>query len=525
MSAAMSGSDSAIREGFLCPICFKDLNSVYQLQTHFEENHSHEDKAVLQQLKGFFGKAKKLLSKQEEQSGEVVDDIIDVTDERPVGPITTSACVGGFDVSSWPPQELGAVCEHYDYFRGQRGTRIDRSTVETNKLLIRLEKLVKFNVECSEPSKRKGKRARKAFEKTVVPWKDDSSTKFCPFCLERFGLSLRRHHCRLCGNIACLKCSDFVPDTVCESVLKSEEELLKEHRQKQARKSDGVEAGGAQAMSGTLRICKNCDGLLVIKLQKLKQKAIKPASLLLYERLTEVKNHLLAQLSVHNPRVEFLMSGSSSHSRNFLEGERTKILKNFDLIDTISKRILALSASTSSPSHQRLYHKIRTHCTLFIQANMQTMVALPTSEELQRLEGERRVAIARRIQEEKAAELEAQRQERIQHEKQEQRTLERMKKGHTRIPSWPLNLNKSKQETSPTKRSEAGAKTLEGGWKPSVVSEAELMASSDNPMIQQMNIIKNYIKQAKEMQRTDEVKMLQDNLRELEMEYGRQARF
>ena len=53
------------------------------------------------------GKAKKLLSKQEEQSGEVVDDIIDVTDERPVGPITTSACVGGFDVSSWPPQELG----------------------------------------------------------------------------------------------------------------------------------------------------------------------------------------------------------------------------------------------------------------------------------------------------------------------------------------------------------------------------------------------------------------------------------
>ena len=72
----------------------------------------------------------------------------------------------------------GAVCEHYDYFRGQRGTRIDRSTVETNKLLIRLEKLVKFNVECSEPSKRKGKRARKGMEK-----------KKCVFSLQKVTFS------------------------------------------------------------------------------------------------------------------------------------------------------------------------------------------------------------------------------------------------------------------------------------------------------------------------------------------------
>ena len=41
-----------IREGFLCPICMKDLGSVADLTDHFEEEHAEEDKAVLKQFKG-----------------------------------------------------------------------------------------------------------------------------------------------------------------------------------------------------------------------------------------------------------------------------------------------------------------------------------------------------------------------------------------------------------------------------------------------------------------------------------------
>ncbi|XP_038061103.1 rabenosyn-5-like isoform X2 [Patiria miniata] len=523
MSATVSGDDSAVREGFLCPICMQDLNSVFQLQTHFEENHTHEDKAVLHHLKGFLGKAKKFLGKTEEQPVErEVAEADEDEGERSPGLTTPTSRVCGIDDTQWPPQELGATRGYYEYFRGQRSSHVDRNTVETNKLLIRLEKLVKFNHECAEPSK------RKAFEKTVVPWKEDSSMKFCPYCMERFGLSLRRHHCRLCGNIACLKCSDFLPHACSENLLKSEEELLRDHQREQARKDKGAEGGDDEDMSGTLRLCKNCDQLLVRRLQAVREKVIKSNLVLLYQRLTEVKNHVIAQLSVYNPKVESLLYGSSTISRDVMERERTKILKNFDLIDTISKKILGLSATNSSRTHQRLIQKIRTHCTLFLQANMHTMVTLPTKEEIEKLKAERRAAITRRIQEEKQAELEAQRQERLERlekEKRDLKTLESAKKGHVRIPSWPLNLNKNKQDTSPTKSRTGGAKTLEGGWKPSAVSQAELMASSDNPMMQQMNIIRNYIRQAKEMQKTDEVKMLEENLRELEMEYGRQSRF
>lgn len=40
-----------MREGFLCPLCLKDLQSFYQLQSHYEEEHSGEDRDVKGQLR------------------------------------------------------------------------------------------------------------------------------------------------------------------------------------------------------------------------------------------------------------------------------------------------------------------------------------------------------------------------------------------------------------------------------------------------------------------------------------------
>lgn len=56
---------------------------------------------------------------------------------------------------------------------------------------------------------------------------------------------------------------------------------------------------------------------------------------------------------------------------------------------------------------------------------------------------------------------------------------------------------------------------LEDGWSP--VTNANV--NSDNPMVEQMNIIRNYIKQAKEAYRFSEVASLERNLQELNEEY------
>ena len=39
-------------EGFICPICFKDLGSMYHLHGHFETDHPDEDTAIVDQIKG-----------------------------------------------------------------------------------------------------------------------------------------------------------------------------------------------------------------------------------------------------------------------------------------------------------------------------------------------------------------------------------------------------------------------------------------------------------------------------------------
>ena len=48
------------------------------------------------------------------------------------------------------------------------------------------------------------------FEKSVVMWTPDSEVKNCPFCGRSFGMTRRRHHCRLCGGIMCDRCSHFL---------------------------------------------------------------------------------------------------------------------------------------------------------------------------------------------------------------------------------------------------------------------------------------------------------------------------
>lgn len=45
------GDAGEMREGFLCPLCLKDLQSFHQLQAHYEEEHSGEDGDVRAQLK------------------------------------------------------------------------------------------------------------------------------------------------------------------------------------------------------------------------------------------------------------------------------------------------------------------------------------------------------------------------------------------------------------------------------------------------------------------------------------------
>ncbi len=55
-------------------------------------------------------------------------------------------------------------------------------------------------------------------EQGIVPWKKDSDQKRCMKCRREFNVRRRRHHCRLCGDVICKRCSNFYPFTeACKS--------------------------------------------------------------------------------------------------------------------------------------------------------------------------------------------------------------------------------------------------------------------------------------------------------------------
>lgn len=66
----------------------------------------------------------------------------------------------------------GATRSHIDAFKRVRDARIDRYVVETNKLLIRLDKLLSPDAP-TDPSKRKGGRHRQRKGRDVSPTEKD----------------------------------------------------------------------------------------------------------------------------------------------------------------------------------------------------------------------------------------------------------------------------------------------------------------------------------------------------------------
>lgn len=172
-----------IQEGFLCPSCHKDLRSPNNLIAHFQDLHS-EEQDILKSIKDIYGKAKKKILKLDEKDLEVFRN--EVRLEK-------------YYIEYSEPQDPGQTNDHTNYFKTVRRDRLDHRTTETNKLVIRLDRLLRFFGS-----------DRKQQEQELVAWLDGSTVTRCPSCASSFNITRRQHHCRLCGSIMCHSCSYFL---------------------------------------------------------------------------------------------------------------------------------------------------------------------------------------------------------------------------------------------------------------------------------------------------------------------------
>ncbi|KAL6440092.1 hypothetical protein ACFW04_003013 [Cataglyphis niger] len=500
----MAGN-SEVLEGFICPMCMTDFKAPNHLTKHFEEIHN-DDPEILKSLKDLFGKAKKKILKQ--------DDI----------PETFQSAIPQDKRRSpeinWGPQEIGAITTHTKYFKDIRNTRLERYAYETNKLLIRLDKLL--NNLPSDPVD------RKVHERTIVPWIDEKDVKLCPNCAKSFHLARRKHHCRLCGAVMCHNCTVFLsiadarkmtsPVSVQDdSALSSTSERAFPER---LRSRIGLTKLARSPSNGSLnsilslvndsasseqhfRICIHCINLLDAReMQKAKQ-FDKPIVCEFYEKMRGYMSEASQHLAMYNKMWESLQEGETTYDVEDAQALRVKLAKLGESIDATSKKILILGMKKNTADSQeiqgqelRLYQMVRTSAMIFLKEELLTLQPLCSAEEYAILQEERQKRIEARIAYERQLE-----------EEQREKLKEQRKRDTRNLDSSPsVKTNQAPMIV-----------TQSQGWGPSNVTS--IISSSMDPIIEQMSNLRAYIKQARADCKYDEVATLESNLRELQSAY------
>ncbi|XP_054831915.1 rabenosyn-5 isoform X2 [Eublepharis macularius] len=410
----------------------------------------------------------------------------------------------------WEPQELGAVRSHLSDFKRHRAARIDHYVVEVNKLIIRLEKLTSFDRTNTDSAK------IRAIEKSVVPWVNDQDVPFCPDCGSKFTIRNRRHHCRLCGSIMCKKCMELVSLPFASKLTTASKEVLASHTSPNCSPNSvhGSRRGSISSVSSVssvldekdddrIRCCRHCKDTLLKREQQIDEKEYTPDILKLYEKLRLYMEKVDQKAPEYIKMAESLNAGETAYSLEHANDLRMEVQKMYELIDALSKKILTLGLNEESQPHPKtlqLQRMIRYSATLFVQEKLLGLMSLPTKDQYEELKEKKKREMDRKLQMERQATFES-------HRKLEERHTDFVSR------SWAA----SNGEVSQPKRVEV--KKAEG-WLPTAsISRQQECA---DPLLQQIDNITSFIEQAKKANRLDEVRMLQENLRQLQDEYDQQ---
>ncbi|KAM9592840.1 rabenosyn-5 isoform 2-T4 [Trichechus inunguis] len=409
----------------------------------------------------------------------------------------------------WEPQELGAMRSHLSNFKKHRAARIDHYVVEVNKLIIRLEKLTAFDRTNAESAK------IRAIEKSVVPWVNDQDVPFCPDCGNKFGIRNRRHHCRLCGSIMCKKCMEFISLPLANKLTSASKDSLSTHTSPSHSPTSvhGSRRGSISSMSSVssvldekdddrIRCCMHCKDTLLKREQQIDEKEHTPDVVKLYEKLRLYMEKVDQKAPEYVRMATSLNAGETTYSLEHANDLRVQVQKAYELIDALSKKILTLGLNQDPPPHPntlRLQRMVRYSATLFVQEKLLGLMSLPTKEQFEELKKKRKQEMEKKMILERQAALESQR---------------RLTERQSDLASRATN-----GEVASFRRGPAPLRKAEG-WLP--LSGGQGHSEDSDPLLQQIHNITSFIRQAKAAGRTDEMRTLQENLRQLQDEYDQQ---
>lgn len=218
----------------------------------------------------------------------------------------------------------------------------------------------------------------------------------------------------------------------------------------------------------SLRICQFCMNMLESRRRVQIEQMVQPLICQLYSQIQKIKIQIQNAVDLYNKMYNSIMAGETTFILQDVQTMRTEIARKAEMLDTLSKKIALLPVDGQPQKMITLQSSIRKATSVYIKDNLLTLPAPPTVEQLEQYKKEQLIKF----------------------------------KDNVLPPPITKNVKKIVVTT---------------GWSPANVSVTD--NDDDDLLVQQMNIVRNYIEQARNAKRFEEVACLQDNLNMLKEMY------
>lgn len=469
-------------EGFICPECKNSYESTFALQDHFINQHQNivkENQSQLDSNKSFLQKVKTLnksstlsstSNTQHDYNANIYQtnpsNLPKITD---LSKFTTS---GGIDEKLYTKQTIGETLNHTVLFKKTRHDYVASTTVKENRLILRLEKLLRV-IDISTNKERRN------YELTVADWANDSDVPLCPSCSKKFSAFLLRfpHHCRLCG---CIMCEDCCLELSYQNAVK----ILKQCKVPSAMKINKFKLENAEY---NYKVCGYCLDTINNKfIAALSEESSDEEIKILYEDLKDCIEAFAVICPRYTELVSQLHQGMLSLDHIIpANNDLTKLTKILSAVANICEKLKGMKVKRNCEA--RLKQQIRVFGLRFYEEHRQLPTPPTTKKYLQR------------------------QRDRIMKEK-----MRRLKSKKVRMNNSKNSKNSvhSKNAMNADRNLDVFVPKVSAGIAHELRSQTE--SSNVDPIAEQIRYVRNMLMEAEEQGRTEEVKLLQENLVALE---------
>lgn len=234
-----------------------------------------------------------------------------------------------------------------------------------------------------------------------------------------------------------------------------------------------------------IKTCKECKILLDRRMQQITNQHTKPLLKTYYEKLKSLQLESDKLVPLYNKMSRSLRTGESIYRLEDAQVLRIQLMKLGDAMDSLSKKILELNFEDGN-DYQSLRNKLRLFVAQYLQRNLLGLPSLPYEYELKELQEKRCNEIRSALESGQKVD--------------EQNELTNSENKYNKKHSLTNNEIVS----------------TDNGWN---MDRIELDDQNDDPLLLQIDIIKQYIEKARLEHKYDELNLLESNLKQLEIEY------